>query len=288
MFTSDEGRNIVTAPTGRFFRKTPRATILVVALLIAVVPLLLMLLTSVEDQSTAFTHPLSIPWPLQWNNYVRAWQLGGLVQKAVNSLIVTVASVLIATVLGSMVAYACARVRNRVLSNVLLGTFALGLVVPIQSGIVPLFIEIRALHLLGTLAPMILVDAVMVMPVTVLLLTAFFRALPLEVEEAAGLDGAGRMLILVRIVMPMARPAVVTSVILGLVTVWNDYFVSLVFATDPSLQTLPLGLSNFHIGYQTDWPGILAYSTLIAVPVLLVYIFLQRQITDGVTLGASR
>lgn len=269
-------------------RSTPRLVILIVAIILAVAPLLLMVLTSLEDQTTAFTHPISIPHPLEWNNYARAWDLGGLIRKAGNSIIVTFSSVVISTVLGAMVAYACARLRSQAASNALLGIFALGLVVPIQSGVVPLFLEVRALHLLGTLAPMILVDAVMIMPVTVLLLCAFFRALPLEVEEAAGLDGASRARILFSIVLPMARPAVVTSVILGLVTVWNDYFISLVFATDPSLQTLPLGLANFHVGYQTDWPGILAYSTMIAAPVLLVYVFLQRQITEGVTAGTGR
>lgn len=265
-----------------------RALTLFVALVLAAAPLALMLLTSVQDQTTSFTDPLSLPKPVEWNNYSRAWQIGGLIDKTGNSLIVTAASVAIATVLGACTAYSCARMRSRVTANAVLAVFALGLIVPIQSGVVPLFLEMRDLHLLGTLAPMVLVDAVMVMPVSVLLLTAFFRDLPIDIEEAAQLDGAGRVRTLVQVVLPLARPSVVTVVILGVVTVWNDYFISLVFATAPSLQTLPLGLANFHSDHQTDWPASLAYSCMIAGPVFLLYVVLQRQITDGITAGAHR
>lgn len=276
------------ANTSRSWRGVLRPAVLLGLLAVAAAPLFLMLLTSVQEQSAAFTDPLNIRSPLQWNNYERAWRLGGLVEKAGNSAVVTLGSVALATICGALTAYACARLRRRAVANAIVALFALGLFVPIQTGVVPLFMEMKALGLLDTLMPMILTDAVMVMPITVLLLTAFFRAVPIEVEEAASIDGAGRIRILLRIVLPMARTAVVTSIILSVVAIWNDYFIALVFATSPSLRTLPLGLATFHGDYQTDWPATLAYSVMIAAPVFLLYVLLQRHITQGVAAGVDR
>jgi len=265
-----------------------RNILILIATLAVLAPLALMLLTSVQDQTQSFTNPLSLPHPLRWSNYSRAWREGSLVSKALNSAIVSFGSVVLATVFGAACAYACARMRTRLVANLIVAIFAIGLVIPVQSGVVPLFLEMRDLRLLGTLAPMILVDAVMVMPVTVLLLTAFFGSVPRELEDAARIEGASRLRVLTSVVLPLARPSVVTSIILGLVTVWNDYFISLVFATDQSLQTLPLGLAKFHGDYLTDWPATLAYSVMTAAPVLLLYIVLQRHITDGLTAGALK
>ena len=189
---------------------------------------------------------------------------------------------------GVAVAYGCAKVRSRRLGAALAGLFALGLILPVQSGVVPLFLEMQKLHLYGTLLPMILINAALQMPLTVLLLTASIKGIPQEIEDAALVDGAGPLRSLVSIVVPLARPAIVTSVILALVTVWNDYFIALVFASSPSLQTLPLGLANFHQQYTTDWPASLAYSAMIALPVLVIYLLLQRKITDGIVAGAVK
>lgn len=251
-------------------------------------PTLLMLLGSLQDQTAIYVNPLGLPDVVQWGNYQRAWDLGGLPTRFRNSVVSAVGSVALSTSTGLAAAYVCARSRARRTAAFLSAFFALGLVIPIQSGIVPLFLEMRWLGLNGTLAPLILVNAALQLPLTILLLTAAIKGIPTEIEDAASVDGAGSLRILVSVVTPLIRPALTTAIILALVTVWNDYFLALVFASSTDLQTLPLGLSSFRQTFSTDWPGALAYSVIVAAPVLLLYVLLQRRITDGMVAGAIK
>ncbi len=265
-----------------------RWAVLFVALALIVGPLLLMVMTSFKTQGEIFASPIRWPESLSWENYIRAWEVGGVPSKALNSVIVTVGAVSLATFAGAGVGYVAARARKKWVGNLIVGFFALGLILPIQTALVPLFVEMQFLGLLGTLWPIILVGAALQLPLIVVIFSAFFAALPIEIEEAAFVDGAGRFRVLWSVVLPLARPATATAVILATVTVWNDFFTALVFAVDPSLQTLPVGLSAFKGLYATDWGGSLAYSGMVALPLILVYIALQRYILDGVTAGAVR
>lgn len=269
-------------------RSTGRIIVLAAALVAVAFPLALMFVSSLKTQEEIFTNPFGLPAQAGWANFTRAWEVGGIADRALNSVIVTTVSVAISTVFGAGAGYVCARIRPRSIGNALTVLFAFGLFIPVQAALVPLFTEMQSLGLLGTLAPIILVDAATQLPLSVVIFSAFFSALPLEIEESAAVDGASRIRVLRSIVIPLARPAIATSVILGAVAVWNDYFVALVFSTDPSVQTLPVGLAAFKSNFATDWPGSLAYSAVIAVPVFLLYVALQRYITDGVTAGAVR
>lgn len=269
-------------------RSTLRFIILAVALVIVLFPLALMFVSALKSQGEIFSNPFGLPAQADWTNFARAWNIGGIADRATNSAIVTIVSVLISTVFGAGAGYVCARIRPRSIGNALTILFAFGLFIPVQAALVPLFTEMQSLGLLGTLAPIILVDSAMQLPLSVVIFAAFFSALPLEIEESASVDGASRIRVLRSIVIPLARPAIATSVILGAVAVWNDYFVALIFSTDPSIQTLPVGLAAFKSNFATDWPGSLAYSAIIALPVFVLYIALQRYITDGVTAGAVR
>jgi raffinose/stachyose/melibiose transport system permease protein len=283
---------IVTTTTPERPRLRParilRPVILVIALALVLAPLALMLNTSLKSSGEIFTSPFSLPAAPVFDNYLRAWDAGGIPQKALNSLIVTVASVLLTTVTGAAAGYVCARIRPRWIGSSITALFALGLFLPVQSALVTLFSEMNALGLLGTLWPLILISAAGQLPLTVVLFSTFFSVLPIEIEEAAFVDGANRTRVLFFIVMPLAKPAVATSIILGVISVWNDYFTALVFSTTASVQTLPLGLAVFKDTFSTDWGGSLAYSTIVAVPVLLLYVLLQRYVIDGVASGGVR
>lgn len=261
---------------------------LALALAAVAAPILLMLFTSVKSQQETFANPLAFPVQIHLENFARAWTVGDIPTKALNSLIVTISAVAISTVAGAAAGYVCARIQPRWLGRLLTTVFAFGLFIPLQSALVPLFTEMRALQLLGTLWPMILINAALSLPLSVLIFSSFFAALPLEIEESASIDGASRIRILFAIIVPLARPAFASSLILTTVSVWNDYFISLVFAITPSIQTLPVGLASFKVAFSTDWPATLAYSSMIAVPILLLYVALQKYITDGVTAGAIK
>jgi raffinose/stachyose/melibiose transport system permease protein len=282
--TTEIGSTPTRSSTGRGIR----AVVLLIALAAMIFPIGAMVLSALKSQGDVFANPLALPTEIHWENFARAWTVGDVPLRAWNSVVITVSSVLLSTVTGAGAGYVCARITPRRIGGVLTGLFAIGLFVPIQSGMVPLFVEMQSLGLLGTLAPMILVNSALQLPLTVVIFATFFQALPLEVEESASLDGAGRLRTLFTIVVPLARPAIATSIILGAVAVWNDYFVALVFSTDPSVQNLPVGLAAFRTEYTTDWPATLAYSSMVALPIFILYVFLQRYITDGVTAGAVR
>lgn len=262
--------------------------LLAVALVVVAFPLALLFASSIKNQQQVFSSPSSVPAHPEWGNFSRAWKVGGVASRAVNSIVVTLVSVGLTIVLGAAAGYCCARIKPRMIGKALVGLFAFGLFIPVQSALVPLFSEMQSLGLLGTLTPIVLVEIACQLPLAVVIFAAFFGGLPVEVEEAAFVDGASRVRVLWSVVIPLSRPAIATSVILSTVAVWNDYFVPLIFSTDPSIETLPIGLTSFQKNYATDWPGSLAYSTMIAVPVLLLYVVLQRYIADGVTAGAVR
>lgn len=265
-----------------------RAVVIVAALVAIVGPLALMVMTSLKTQTEIFTSPISFPATAAIDNYARAWTVGGIPTKALNSLLVTVGSVGLATITGAAAGYVAARIRPRRVGSGITLLFAFGLFLPVQSAMVTLFVQMQQLGLTGTLWPIILIDTASQLPLTVVIFSAFFAALPEEIEEAAFVDGLGRIGVLMRIVVPIAKPAIVTSVILGVVAVWNEFFVALIFATDSSLQTLPIGLAAFRSSFATDWGASLAYSTMVAIPILALYVVLQRYIMDGVSSGAVR
>ena len=208
--------------------------------------------------------------------------------KALNSLLVTAGSVSFATISGAGAGYFAARIRPRWVGGAVTLIFAFGLFRTVQRVMVMLFVQMQQLGLIGTLWTIILIDTAAQLPLTVVIFSALFAALPEEIEEAAFVDGLGRIGVLLRIVVPIAKPAIATSVILGVVAVWNEFFVALIFATSPSLQTLPIGLAAFKGAFSTDWGESLAYSTMVAIPILALFVVLQRHVIDGVASGAVR
>lgn len=275
-------------PLPRLLGRGLSVLVIAIALVANVGPLAIMVITSLKTQGEIFTSPIALPKVPSFDNYARAWKLGGIPTKALNSILVTIGSVGIATIAGACAGYVAARIQPRWLGALITSIFAFGLFLPAQSALVTLFVQMQQLGLTGTLWPIILVDAATQLPLTVIIFSTFFAALPVEIEETAFVDGLGRIAVLARIVAPIATPAIATSVILGGVAVWNEFFVALIFATDPSLQTLPIGLAAFRGSFATDWGASLAYSTMVAVPILLLYVTLQRYIIYGVASGAVR
>lgn len=261
---------------------------LVVATVAVAFPLFLMVYASFRPQDELLADPIGLPKTLTLENYARAWSNGAIAQNTLNSLLVALCTVLLTTTAGAGVGYAAARSSSRLVRWGLTSLFALGLLLPIQSGIVPSFVEMQSLGILGTIIPMVLLETAMSLPIAVLLFSGFFAALPKDVEESAALDGASTIRVLFAIVIPMSLPVIMTNAILSLVATWNDFFVPLVFATDPSVRTLPLGLSAFKLAHSTDWGAMLAFSVLIAFPLFALYVWLQRYIISGVSMGAGR
>ncbi len=254
---------------------------------IMILPLLVMLLSATRTNAEIFASPLGLPTRAALANVVKVWQETDFPLYLANSVIVTTGSVAAILVFGTMAAYALARYRFRGAGAVYL-FFVAGLMLPLKLAIIPLFIQLDTLHLLDTRLGLILVYVAMGLPSAVFILTGFLRTLPGELEESARLDGACELMVMLRIMLPLARPALVIAGIQNAVPIWNDFFFPLVILTSDRLKTLPQGLTIFMGEFNTDWGVLFAGLTLAALPITLVYIALSRQFIAGLTQGAIK
>ena len=195
--------------------------------------------------------------------------------------------VMVLSAFKTMAAYAIARYPFR-LSGLVFLFFLSGLMVPLKLAVIPLFIQLDALGLINTRPGLVLIYIAMGLPSAIFILTGFLRTLPTELEEAARMEGASELRIMLLIMLPLARPALVIAAIQNAVPIWNDFFFPLVFITSERLKTLPQGLTVFMGEYNTDWGVLFSGLTLAALPIIAVYIVLSRQFIGGMTQGAVK
>ena len=271
------------APARRRWRLpfSPWHLVLIPATIILIFPFLWLLLTSVETQAEALHFPpLLTPHVLKFGNYLDALRSGPFGTWFLNSLIVAVATVLANLVLCSLAGYAFARFRflgRTALFAVILGT----LMVPFQVTMIPQFIITKWLgvHVLAGIGinhigALILPNAATAFGI--FFLRQFFRTLPLEYEESARVDGASRLTVLFRIVLPLAKPALATLTALTLLDSWNNFLWPLIAVTSTSQMTLPLGLATFQGSHETQWTLLMAANVMSLLPMLVVFIVAQR------------
>lgn len=251
------------------------------------VPFYILFVLSVKPSEELFTSPLSFPGNPDFGNYDAAWNQSTHVSMGramLNSLIITSGTVICLVAVGSLCAYTIAR-RRSVLSTTLYFLFVLGIVVPFQLGIVPLYVAFKDLGLIGSYIGMILLWVGIATPVSVFLYTGFIRALPQDYEEAARVDGAGTIRTFVRVVFPLLRPVTVTVAILTGLFVWNDFFVSLIYLGGSTRQTLPVSIYSFVGEYATQWNLVFAAIVIALVPVMAFFVVAQRQLIEGFSGG---
>jgi raffinose/stachyose/melibiose transport system permease protein len=253
------------------------------------IPFYLLIALALETTAQTFSTPLAFPWPPHFGNFSTAWRTGGqggLGHAMASSLIITVSSVAGLIVLGSLCAYAIAR-RNGSLSNVVYILFVFGIILPFQLGIIPLFVAMGRLGLVGSYAGIIVLNVGMLMPLTVFLYTGFIRALPRDYEEAARVDGARLLRTYARVVFPLLRPITGTAAVLLGVIVWNEFFVALVFLAGSRAQTLPVALWSFAGENGGRWNLVYAGVTIAIAPLIAFFVFAQRELIRGFTAGVK-
>lgn len=261
--------------------------VLVANTVLMLFPIAIMVLNSFKTNAEIFTKPFALPDFANVGNFVTIWTSTNFVRYLFNSFLVTGSSLALILVLGTMAAYAVARYEFFGSAFVLL-FFIAGLTVPLKLAIIPLFILMRNLGILDNQLSLICVYVAMGLPSTVFIMTGFIRTLPRELEDAARMDGANELLIMVKVMLPLARPALVIAAIQNAVPIWNDFFFPLVFIQNDDLKTLPQGLTTFMGEYNTQWGVLFAGLTLSAAPIVILYIFLSRQFISGMTQGAIK
>ena len=254
---------------------------------VILVPLVFLVFISVRTSAAYASAPLAFPEAFQLSNYIDAWNQGAIPIAFVNTLVITVASVIGVVVLASFAAYGIARWRGRGGGGFYV-YFILGLIVPFQLGLPLLFKIFAGAGLTDTLPGVIIVQIGAGLPLAVFLYAGFLRSVPLELEEAARIDGAGDLRTFVNIVFPLLRPVTATVVILTAITVWNDLIVSLFFLSTPGNQTLPLATVGFRSIISNNQPVIFACAVITVLPIIILFILLQRFFMSGLTQGALR
>lgn len=250
-------------------------------------PVVIMIFAGFKSNMEIFQHPFTIPDFSNFSNYISVWTKTNFIGYLMNSVIVTSISIALILTLGTMAAYAIARY-TFVGNSFILLFFMAGLTLPLKLAIIPLFILFRDLGILNTHWSLVAVYVAMGLPSTVFIMTGFIRTLPRELEDAARMDGASELRIMLKIMLPLCRPALIISAINNLVPIWNDFFFPLVFIQRDALKTLPQGLTAFMGEYTTDWGVMFAGLTLAAAPITIIYIILSKQFINGMTSGAIK
>jgi len=280
-------RGVVTTPgRGRVWRRVPWwiATVLMLGFCVVwVYPFLWMVSASLKDPLEVFTAGLNlIPASPQWENFHRAWVDAGFGTYLRNTVIVTLANVVIVVVRTSMTGYVLARYRfyGR---KAILGVLVATLFVPAGYTIIPVVDLAARLGLLNSLAGMVIAMSGGAHVASILLYLGYFSKIPKELEEAAIVDGAGFLRTFVTVMFPLAMPVTATVVLMTFLSSWNAFFLPLVFTfSRPDLRTLSVGMLAFVGENTTDWSGMAAAATLSLLPVVLLFVLLQRYFVEGI------
>lgn len=263
------------------------ATFLVVVVLVQLTPFYVALTTALKPK-TDLSSRLALPsGGINWENFTIAIQDGHILSSILNSVLVTVATTLIVCVTGALAAYPLARRNTRTNRLVLLGILSLMMVPPL-SVLVPLYSLLNQMGGINTYWGVVLVLANMQLPLAIFLYANFIRGLPVSIEEAATVDGANLIQVLFRIVFPMLKPVTATVVILTSVATWNEYALSVYLLTDPDRRTIAPAISAFFSVQSSNLGAASAASLLAVLPILVVYLFLQKYFIKGMVAGAEK
>ncbi len=255
---------------------------------LSIVPVLMILVNSFKSRRAIFSDPVAFPGPETFSliGYHTVFVRSNFMDYYVNSLTVTVVSLVLILILATMIAFALAEYEFT--GNKLLAMFfLLGIILPVRLGSVSMLQLMVSLKLVNTLAALICVYTAMGMPLAVFILTQFMRQVPREIKDAARIDGANEYRVFL-LTLPTIRPAIATVAILTMIPVWNDLWFPLILAPAPETQTVTLGAASFLGQFLSDWNAVLAALSLSAGPILALYLIFSRQFLSGLTAGAVK
>jgi N-acetylglucosamine transport system permease protein len=273
-------------------------TFLLVWGLLTTLPLLWAIVSAFKTNGEFLSNPWGLPGVARFENFNRAWTVANIGQYFVNSVIVVVISVPLTMLLGAMAAYVLSRYTfpgNRVVYYAFIG----GLIFPVFLALVPLFFVVRNLGTVPVIGPFLglnshlslaLVYVAFSMPFTVFFMTAFFRTQPTSIAEAAIVDGCSHFGLFFRVMLPMAKPGLISIGLFNVLGHWNQYVLPVVLMNEPDKKVLAQGLASLAIsqGYRGDWTALFAGLVIALLPVLIVYMLFQKQVQAGLTAGVLK
>ena len=271
----------------RRLRSAPFYATLLVVTAITLVPIVWVFTSALKTNKEIRENALSLPGEWRFQNYVDAWIEASFDQYFINSIFISVTTVLIVLFLASLAAYAFAKMRfpgNQWIFFV----FLIGMAFPLSAKLGPLLSLMYELNLANSRIGLILVYVAGSLPFAILMLRAFFQGFPPELEDSAALDGCSRFQFYLRILLPLSKPSLMALGIFVFMGTWNEFFQALLLINEDSKRTLPLGLTAFQDEYFTDFALSFAGINITAVPVIIVYIIFQRNLIEGITVGSVK
>ena len=257
-------------------------------LLIVIVPIYWIVITSFKTQSNYFqTNPFAPPTEPTLDNY-RFVLEADFARYFINSVIVALGAIVPAVLVSFMAAYAIVRAGDQWLLRSVNSLFLMGLAIPLQAAIIPVYLIIIRLHLYDTLLAIILPSIAFAIPLSVLVLSNFIRDVPKELFDSMRVDGASEWATLWHLAFPLTRPALVTVSIYNGLAIWNGFLLPLILIQSPNQRTLPLALWNFQGEFSVNVPAVLASVVLTTLPILILYVVGRRQLLSGLTAGFSK
>ena len=258
-----------------------------VVTLYSVFPIYWMTLSSTRPQQDLFTKTSLVPWPIDWESYRSLLELTDYPRQFANSLVVAVVTVAVTMVFSILIAYALTRLRFRG-KTAIVAAMLFGYMFPPLMLAIPMFSLFNAVGLTDTLFALVGAHLAIALPLGVWLLWGFFKTMPLELEEAAMVDGCSRLQAFLRIVLPLSMPGLITVAIFSFLLSWGDYVFGLILIMSDENKTLPVGLASMLGSNDLRWGDIMAGATLIAIPLLVLFTFLYRYFVAGLAAGALK
>lgn len=263
------------------------ALFLISASLFTLAPILLALLNSLKTNGEIYTNILSLPQAPQFENYLRAFQRTNYLQSLFNTVWLVIMSLTGIILVSSMAGYKLARTKTK-LSGILFGLFIISMLIPFHSIMIGLVTVSHDLKVQGSLWGLAIIYVGLGSPMAIFLYHGFTKNISKEIEEAALIDGCNEFQKFIKVVFPMLQPITATIVILNALWIWNDFLLPMLMITDKDKYTLLLSTKMLFGQYNSDWSKILAILILALLPVIIVYVFMQKYIVKGVSEGAIK
>lgn len=268
--------------------KTLVYVLLVIWAFINLFPIYFMFTFSLKSNEEIFgQNVVGLPREWLWSNYTSAMNTGNMGLYFVNSVLVTVVSIAISIAAAMMATYALTRIKWK-MAGFTNAFFMLGLTIPLQASIVPVYVVLSKLHWLNHYSTLIIPYAAFTLSMSILICTGFMVDIPYDLDEAARIDGCGLWGTFMRIIVPLLKPAYATIGIYAFLQCWNEFMFANVFISDSQHRTLPVGIKALSGAYTTDWGPIGAALVIATFPTLIIYIFLSRKIQDSFIAGAVK
>ena len=262
-------------------------SVLIFNSIIVLAPVVFLINSSLRKTNDFALTPMKLARNPYWQNYKDVWAGGNFPIYLKNSLIVTGGSLIVILALGLGAGFVLGRYQFKG-HGLILGFVLSGMLVPAKLAIIPLFIQLKWMHLLDSHLGLILVYSSGALPAAIFILSGFFRSLPTDLDSAARVDGASEFQLLMKVLMPLVRPGLAIVAIYSAIPIWNDFFLPLVFLQTPEKKTIMQGLTAFFGEYASQWGIIFAGLTIAALPLVTLYLILSEQFIKGLTAGAVK